>query len=71
MPRDIGAIEDLGWNHTGPVKRELAGILAGAACIMLDRETMEQGSITPSPPEISSDFRKKSVLWKGILAPCS
>jgi hypothetical protein len=71
MPRDIGPIEDLGWNQTDSVKRESAGILAGTAQLMLDRETVDQGSITPSPSEISAEFRKKRVLWEGILAPRS
>jgi hypothetical protein len=59
MPRDIGPIEDLGWNQTGPVKRKSAGILAGSAQIRLDRETVDQGSIPPSPSEVAPDFRRK------------
>jgi hypothetical protein len=69
MPRDIGPIEDLGWNQTDSVKRESAGILAGSAQIMLDRESVDQGSITTSPPEISSDFRRNLVLWEDCLIP--
>jgi hypothetical protein len=49
MPRDIGPIEDLGWNQTGSAKRESAGILVGSAQIILNRESMDLGSITPSP----------------------
>jgi hypothetical protein len=67
MPRDIGPIEDLGWNQTGPVKRESAGILAGSAQIILDGESVDQGSISPSPPEITADFRMKLVLWDSCL----
>jgi hypothetical protein len=69
MPRDIGPIEDLGWNQTDSVKRESAGILAGSAQIMLDRESVDQGSITPSPPEISPDFRGKLGTWESLLIP--
>jgi hypothetical protein len=53
MPRDIGPIEDLGRYQTDSVKRESAGILAGSAQIMLDRESVDQGSI-PRFPELSS-----------------
>jgi hypothetical protein len=59
MPRDIGPIEDLGRNQTGPAKRESAGILAGTAQILLDRESVDQGSITRFPSEIWPDFRRK------------
>jgi hypothetical protein len=57
MPRDIGPVEDFRRNQTGPAKRESTGIVAGLAQIMLDRETVDQGSITPSPAEIRPDFR--------------
>ena len=70
MPRDIGPIEDLGWNQTDSVKHESARILAGSAQIMLDRETMEQGSITPSVQEISSHFRRKLVHQEGFPISC-
>jgi hypothetical protein len=70
MPRDIGPIEDLGWNQTGSMKRESAEILARTAQIMLDRESVDQGSITPSPPEISADLRRKPRSWEGRLMPC-
>jgi hypothetical protein len=45
MQRDIGPIEDLGRNQTDSVKRESTGILAGSAQILLDRESVDQGSI--------------------------
>src|SRR5687768_14510575 len=34
---------------------------------MLDRESVDQGSITPSPPEIGAHFRGKLMLREGCL----
>jgi hypothetical protein len=71
MPRDIGPIDDLGWNQTDSVKRESAGILPGSARITLDRESVDQGSITPSRPEIGAHFRGKLMLWPHSQSPPS
>jgi hypothetical protein len=36
---------------------------------MLERESVDQDSITPSPSEISPHFRWKLVLWERLLTP--
>jgi hypothetical protein len=36
---------------------------------MLDRETVDQGSIARFPPEIRPDFRGKLDIWESFLTP--